>query len=312
MLAYGGRIRVEPRPVDLNTVARESLRLLKTSFPESVRLEVDLAKVPVVVEGDPTFVRRILSNLVVNARQAVSEHGFVGVRTESRSRRDLVDDRTWLGEVPRGPMVGVLEVSDDGAGMDDATRERVFEPFYTTKGAGRGMGLATVLGLVRSMGGAVRVESAPGRGTVFQVALPLSSELPDTTRHPERGELDGSVLVVDDDPMVRRVLGAMLERSGFRTVLAASGEAALRELGEQGFRAVILDVEMPGLSGEDLLRQVALAAPDVPVLVTSGYDEGTALSRLGGLSVAGFVQKPFTQAGLEEALRSVLEPRGLG
>jgi CheY-like chemotaxis protein len=311
MLAYGGQIPCEPRSVDLGGVAHEAVRLHRTSFPEDVALQLDLSKTPVAVLADTTFLGRILSNLLTNARQAVGGGGRVTVRTRAVERRDLLDDGPWLGELPRGPVVGLLEVADDGVGMDATTRERMFEPFFSTRGVGRGMGLASSLGLLGAMGGAVRVGSEPGRGTRVEVALPLSQELPEPVAVPREASMDGGVLVVDDEVGVRRITGAMLERLGFHPVLVEDGEKALEALGQRDFRAVLVDVEMPGLSGERLVRRIRELAPDLPLVAVSGYDPGTVHARLGPEAVQAFVQKPYTRADLAEALRRVLGDRGV-
>jgi PAS domain S-box-containing protein len=306
MLAYGGRVRAEVAPLDLRAAVGDALRLLQTSFPEGVRLEAALSKDGPVVDADRTFLRRILSNLVSNARQAVADGGRVTVRTFRARRAGLAEGAPWLGELPAGAHVGVLEIEDDGVGMDPDTRERIFEPFFSTRGPGRGLGLASTIGLIRSLRGAVRVESEPDRGTRIQVALPLAAEAAASAPAPARPGPDGSILVVDDDPAVRRILAAMLGRLGFHAVGAASGEEALHQLGDRDFRAILLDVEMPGLAGEALARALADAAPGTPLVALSGYDEPTARARLGDAETVGFLQKPFTRSGLETALRRAL------
>ncbi|MDX1649797.1 MAG: response regulator, partial [Myxococcota bacterium] len=322
LLAYAGRSEVDPRDVDISAVTRDALSMIGASIPRTVRVETSLAATPPAVVGDPAQLHQVAMNLVLNAAEALGPEGG-GVRVEtgvayvSRDTRIVGID----GEVsPSRPLV-FLRVADDGPGMDAETRERIFDPFFTTKRSGRGLGLAATLGIVRSHGGNLQVESEPGEGSVFTALLPSTGR---AVRSPARGPAEperpwsgeGCVLVVDDEPGVLRVARRILEGAGFAVETAEDGTQALERWDARGggYRAVLLDLTMPRLSGEETWRELRKRDPEVPVLFSSGYPE--ARSRLGagvaGRSAdrSGFVAKPYTRAVLLEALRALLEPPG--
>jgi PAS domain S-box-containing protein len=230
MLAYAGRAGSEVRAIDLSRHVREVARLLEASLPKKVRLELDLAAKLPAIEADSAQLQQVIMNLVINGAEAIGDGvGKVRVRTFERAV-DAAEGR-GLGEA--GPETGaigagrfvVLEVSDTGAGMDAKTKSRIFDAFFTTKLAGRGLGLATVLGIVRGHGGALRVESAPGKGTSFEVFFPASLRFPSPPSPSEPPPLQGEglVLIVDDERHVRTAASRILEHYGFRTLTAATG-----------------------------------------------------------------------------------------
>jgi two-component system, cell cycle sensor histidine kinase and response regulator CckA len=251
-------------------------------------------------------------NLVINGAEAIGpEGGAVLVRTGAQEV-----DAQYIGSISAdgdrlrpGPYV-MLEVHDTGSGMSPETLANIFDPFFTTKFTGRGLGLSAVQGIVRAHHGALKVYSKPGQGTTFKVLLPASSQPVIEPAAPAGGNLvgQGTVLVVDDEEMVRRTASHTLERYGYQTVAARHGAEALdvfRRAPER-ISLVLLDLTMPVMNGEQTLRELQLIRPSVRVLLTSGYNEVEAVQRFAGKGLAGFIQKPYTSAALAEKVKEAL------
>jgi CheY-like chemotaxis protein len=266
------------------------------------------------VKGDATELRQVLLNLVANASETFGGRGGrIQVRTRSlEADAAALADGFGAAERSAGTWTA-LEVQDDGPGIAAELRSRIFEPFFSTRGAGRGLGLAAVLGITSAHGGVVQVESGPGRGTVFRVLLPACEALPAPAPRPAPSELrappGGLVLVVDDDEGVAEVAQSLLEQAGFRAERAVGGRAALARVREGGVDAILLDLVMPDLSGAEVLRVLSAERPELPVVLASGDKRELAFERLGGAAAFAFVQKPFHPAPLCAALRDALEKR---
>lgn len=311
MLAYAGRAKPVAEVADPNAIVAETLRLLEASATRGIDVTQCLAGEVPAVRLPEAQMRQIVMHLVTNAAEAVAGGGRIvvttGVRRCDRAflAGSFIDDGLAEGEYV------FLEVSDTGAGMDEATKARLFDPFFTTKFAGRGLGLASVLGIVRGGGGAVRVESAPRRGSTFTVLLPttvraLAPGGPPARPTPEwRG--NGTVLVIDDEAGVRTVTARHLERSGFEVLTAETGQRGLELLGQHAnVGLVILDLAMPMMSGEECFSRMRAMRPSVPVIMASGYDEASVTQRMRGAAISGFLQKPFKRWELLAVVRRIL------
>ncbi len=316
MLAYSGKGRFVVERIDLNRLVEEMSHLLGTVISKKATLKFDLAPGLPPVEGDPTQLRQVVMNLITNASDAIGDRiGLITVTTGvMRADREYLQGTFLDEDLPEGEYV-FLEVSDTGCGMDAPTRARIFDPFFTTKFAGRGLGLAAVLGIVRAHHGAIKVYSEPGRGSTFKILLPRYGDGQDPHRAepPARANADrlagpATVLLVDDDEAVRSVAAMMLEEQGFEVVAAADGAEGVERFRNRAdeIQVVILDLTMPGLSGEEAFREIRRIRPDVPVILTSGYNENDVTTRFAGKGVAGFIQKPFRTAELMEVLAQAL------
>lgn len=325
LLAYSGRGRFDVHVLDLNMLIGEVAQLLRASIPKGVQLRLDLAPELPAIEADGTQLRQVVMNLVVNAGEAIGGgDGRVVVRTFALELdRDYLSRTVLDDELPPGTYIA-LEVDDSGAGMDEATRARIFDPFFSTKFTGRGLGLAAVLGIVRGHRGAIQVYSEPGGGTSFRILIP-ATERPAPSGPPrERPPWTalGTVLVVDDEPGVREVAGAMLRRAGLFVLLAADGAEAVEQYRSHAasIDAVLLDLTMPRMGGAEAFEAIRAIRPDARVILTSGYSEEEAGSRFVGRGLAGFLQKPFTgdelaaavSAALDGAKRGDQDPSGPG
>ncbi len=312
MLTYAGRSVAELAPLDLSALVRETEDLLRAVISKKCTLRLDLDSDLPPVHGDPTRLRQVLVNLATNAAEAEGEAGGeVRVRTQ-RIVADAGSLASAHGVAERRPGLWVvLEVSDDGPGIADERRMRIFEPFFSTKGVGRGLGLAAVLGIANAHDGLIQVESAAGRGTTFRLLLPPGGEVRSEASAPpssaESGAPAGLVLVVDDDEAVRETAEALLELAGFRVETAPGGRAALARVRAGGVDVVLLDLVMPEVSGAEVLRVLAAEQPDLPVVLASGYRRE--LVQLEPEGAFGFAQKPFDPDRLSALLRDALRKR---
>ena len=300
MLAYTGRDHVRVQPLDLAKLTRESIALLAANVPPHIYLDCALPASLPEVQGDATQLSQVIVNLIMNAAEAIGDRpGTISVNV----RRELLDnDRT--SSLADRSVRGVtdclcLEVKDDGPGMDQVTRNRIFDPFFSTKGMpGRGLGLASVMGIVRSHQGALQVDSEPGMGTCMRVWLPLSSERQRTSRAPakERNQdVRGyQVLIVDDEPLVRDTTGSVLRAHGCIVHFAADGvEAVTTAARLPQIDLVLLDMNMPGTPLRDTFHALRTALPKSKVLLTSGYNDPNTLRDLLAEPGTAFIQKPY-------------------
>jgi two-component system cell cycle sensor histidine kinase/response regulator CckA len=311
LLAFSRRQVMEPTIVDLNELVRGLEPILRRLLGEDVELDVREGVLP-PVHVDRGQLEQVLMNLSVNARDAMPDGGKLIIETSQVVlNAEYVEQRSYA----RTGSHVLLTVSDTGTGMDASTRARIFEPFFTTKalGKGTGLGLSTVYGIVKQSGGHIEVFSEHGYGSTFQVYLPcveeqaaLTPALPPMSPDPAGNE---TVLLVEDDPEVRELLGRTLERHGYRLLSAATGSDGLAWVRntEVPIDLLITDAVLPGVSGPTLAREAATLRPGIRVLFVSGYTDD-AMLRLGLLNNnEAFLQKPFGSAALLSKVRQMLD-----
>ncbi len=313
LLAFSGRGQFVVEPVDLNQVLLDMSNLLGALVGSRVEVELDLSPDPLKVTADCTQLQQVVMNLVLNAAQAMDGQGRVAIRTlhDEVSIEDLT--RGWASEQAEPGRHGVIQVEDNGVGMAPAQIARIFEPFFTTRRDGHGLGLAAALGIVQGHRGFIQVLSTPGVGTIFRVGLPLGQaavveESVSESTEPKVLRGDRRILVVDDQPLVLRVTSRMLRRLGWEVWEANSGEEALvRFQANPGMISVALvDMNMPGMSGGELIAELRGVDPSLPVLLMSGFEPSLATSRISKLPRTCFLAKPFFQKQLMEGLETVL------
>ncbi|MBI3450411.1 MAG: PAS domain-containing protein [Acidobacteria bacterium] len=312
LLAVSRRQVLQVKSFDLGTVVGDFSRMLSRIVGEDVEVELHHVGGSLTVRADPGQLEQVLLNLCTNARQAMLTGGRLTVTTRavSLSERDVAGHE-WA----KPGDYAALEVTDSGAGMDEQTMERIFEPFYTTKAEGSGLGLATVYGIVRQHDGFLRVESEPGRGTTFHVFLPLECAAridaetirPAAVARPAGG--GETILVAEDEPMLRDLLRAVFEKLGYDVVTAENGLEAVNAFKAREGRVdlVVIDAVMPRMSGPDALREMRACRPGLRGVIVSGYaPESEALTELLAAGVA-FVAKPFLADELARTVRELLD-----
>ncbi|MGA2792596.1 MAG: PAS domain S-box protein [Roseiarcus sp.] len=313
LLAFGRRQPLNPKLVDIDQIVSSFSDFLRRTLGEAIQLRMIVTGSPHQAVVDASQLQNALLNLVLNARDAMPRGGRLTIEI-SQTQLDA-DYAQMYPEVRTGRYV-LISVTDTGTGMPPEVRQRAFEPFFTTKpaGAGTGLGLSMVYGFVRQSGGYVQLYSEPGQGTSLRIFLPSASPAQEK-REPSAHEADSAplprgsetILVVEDDPRVRRVAIARLRSLGYQVIEAAKGAAALAILSKHPEIAMIFtDVVMPGGMSGDELAQAALAVrPDVKILLTSGYAEPAVASQ--GLSAGAWLKKPYTAAELARKIRSILD-----
>ncbi len=316
LLAFSREQVLRPRVVDLVEVVKNMEQLLVRVLGEDVRIGTDFEPELPPVRVDPAQLEQVLMNLAVNARDAMPEGGHMTLTV----RQEVLTAEVAAGrtELVVGDAYVRLDVTDTGHGMDETVRARIFEPFYTTKrsSGGTGLGLAMAYGIVKQSGGTIHVSSAPGRGTTFTLRFPpVRGESPTQVATEEPGprrEVAGSILVVEDDPAVRRVSRRTLTREGLEVRVAADAESGLAILDEHdsAISFLLTDLVLPGISGRALLERVRRSHPHVRCIAMSGYAEGSPVSRVDLPTDVVFLPKPFTPDALMRALAAVADRPG--
>ena len=313
MLAYSGRGKYHVQPFVLSDLVSDMAHLLEVSISKTVTLIYNFEEDLPTVEADVNQIRQVVMNLITNASEAIGKKkGTISISTGTmNATRDYLALSYLDDGLPPGRYV-YLEVTDSGCGMNEKTQSRMFDPFYTTKFTGRGLGLAAVIGIVRGHRGAIHTNSRPDRGTSIRILLPCSGKAPQQLTATESAEQYwqgvGTILVVDDVETVRNIATRMLQHHGFTVMTAADGYEALEIFRKhhKHIAAVILDMTMPDLDGRATYNKLKQLKDNVPVIVSSGHDETESISRFTSPAPAGFIQKPYRRVDLISKVKQVL------
>jgi PAS domain S-box-containing protein len=317
MLSYSGRSQLKIEPIDLNTLIEDNTHLFQASIPKHVVLRAEFQDGLPIIEGDQGQMQQVIMNLLINAVDAVGQKAGTVTITTSTKEIDMNkggnDQWLWAGSLPPVKHWVALKISDTGQGMDEKTVTRIFDPFFTTKPKGHGLGLAAVLGIMRSHRGSLQVQSKPNGGTTFELVFPAGGEsrqvIESSVKHvPTAGQ--HLVLVVDDEKPVREAISDILEDLGIPLLMAADGQTAIQLLQaySEEVDLVLLDLSMPGMGGEEVLQEMRKINPTIRVILSSGYDKKDVLHRLRDQSLSGFLQKPYTMQALVEIVQKNLTP----
>ncbi len=320
MLAYSGRGRFVIAPVNLSRLIGGMAELLKASISRKASVKLNLAPELSFIEGDEPQLQQVLMNLVTNASEALGENpGLITITTRDR-HCEAAELAKSLTAKPLSPGRYVeLEVRDSGAGMDEAVQHRLFEPFFSTKFTGRGLGMSVVMGVARGHQGAILVSSQPARGTTVSVLFPVipttppvinSVPIPPTTTAASLPPLTGTVLLVEDEPAIRLLMERILKRAGLRVLLAENGEEAVALFQQHANKItfIILDFTMPKMDGLETLAELRRHQPKVKAVLTSGYDAENMNQRYAHEGFAAFIRKPFQVETLLQVARQMCSP----
>jgi len=319
LLAYAGKGKFIIEPVNASSLVKDISELLRSSVPRTVELALQLHPDLPTIEGDPSQIQQLVMNLILNAVEATGEHpGVVRVTT---SVREVEPGDRLVHFRPDPPPPGVyvsIEVMDDGCGMTDAVKAQIFDPFFTTKFTGRGLGLAAALGIVRGHKGCIGVESSEGSGSAFTVLLPAQTDQASQANYDNTVTVQpltqagaGTVLIIDDEDVVRRAARATLEHFGYNVFEASDGRdgADLFSRLHDRISAVLLDLTMPRMDGHEVWRYIRRVRPDMKIIISSGFDEAEAMRQFTETSGLEFIQKPYTATALVRKIRGAIDPR---
>nr|HMQ14132.1 response regulator [Candidatus Competibacter phosphatis] len=316
ILAYSGKGRFVIDDIRLGNLVGDMFSLLQSSISKKATLNLNLKEPLPPLHGDPGQIRQVIMNLVTNASEAIGDRsGVITISTGlMQCSREYLCEAYLYENLAEGLYVW-FEVSDTGTGMDQETQRRIFEPFFTTKFTGRGLGLSAVLGIVRGHKGALKVYSKPGKGTTVKVLFPALAEGKFSAEQgvaPKAGTWSwkgaGTILLVDDEESVRTLGTRMLERIGFKVLVAADGQEALdiyRKRRDE-IALILLDLTMPQMDGEETLHELRRIDAKVRVVISSGYTEAEIAPQFAGKPLFGFLQKPYTLSALTQCLRDAM------
>lgn len=306
MLNYAGRAQPEINLLDLNALIMDNIHLFSASIPKSIALQPQLASDIPLMTGDKGQIQQLIMNLILNSADAIEQK--TGTITVMTKIQELTEEESqhwrWFGT----PMVAGryvrLEVQDTGCGMDEKTLTKIFDPFFTTKFTGRGLGLASVIGIVRAHKGGLHVASTVGKGTTFTLLFPCADEVAALATSPVpattltgNGEL---VLIIDDEEIVREGMADTLTAANLCVLTAADGPTGIQQFHEHAheIKLVLLDLSMPGMNGEEVFYQLQALHYNIPILLVSGYSKTEIMERFVSKGLAGFIQKPYTAGSL--------------
>jgi CheY-like chemotaxis protein len=319
MLAYAGKGKFIETVIDFDELIREMDSLLSLSVSKRVSVEYSLSGEINPVQCNPTQLQQVIMNLLINASEASDEAaGEAEGSIYVRSRRETIDSKYEFPSSVKSlspPSPGrylMMDIQDTGSGMSEEVMNRCFEPFFSTKFTGRGLGLSAVLGIVESHQGAIQLTSQEGVGTTFTIFLPISelevTAIPLATKTDNlRGQ--GRILVIDDDPTVVRIVERMLTRVGYEVESCNSGEEGLRAIAQnpERYDLAMVDMEMPGINGEAVATEIRAKEYSIRLILSSGYTKDVLSSENADILFDAFIQKPYRVQELFETVTQVLE-----
>jgi len=312
MLAYSGKGQFIIKPLDLSLMVNSITSLLKVSIKREVAINYQFKEPLSLIEADESQIQQIIMNLVINASDAIDGNGEISLSTGV-----MYIDAAYFShtegavDLPSGKYV-FLEVSDTGCGMSEDVMAKLYEPFFTTKFTGRGLGMSAVLGIMRGHHGAINVDSELGKGTTFKLLFPASDQSAeidlDNQLSSNNVETSGVVLIIDDEEAIRDIAGMMLENMGYKTLTAIDGcdGVDVYRQHQNEIVMVLLDMTMPNLDGLGCFNELKFINRDVKVVLSSGYNEADAVSHFSGKGLSGFIQKPYKPDDLKEVMRKIL------
>ena len=315
MLAYAGKTQLSMTQVNMCMLVEEMVNMLKATLPQNAVIKPELSTNIPLISADASQLRQIVMNLVINASEAIGkEQGEIRVSLTKSTVLAGQSERDYHGkEIPPGSYI-CLEVTDTGCGMDEETKLRIFEPFYTTKFTGRGLGMSAVLGIINSHNGALQLISQLGKGTTFKVYLPVKAI--DTTGNEDKihalsvpWQGSGAILLVEDEDPIRNIAKILLQKFGFTVLEAVNGKEAL-ELYQKNAADIVLvftDMGMPVMDGYALFPALKQLNHKLPIIISSGFGDADVTSRIGRDNIAGIISKPYNPNQLREILKSSLE-----
>ena len=316
MLAYAGKAQLTKAQINMSILVGEMITMLNATLPKNVVLKPDLSACIPILTADDSQIRQVVMNLIINASEAIgAEQGEIRISLAMTSIKAGQADKDYNGkDIPPGTYI-CLEVTDNGCGMDEETKWRIFEPFYTTKFTGRGLGMSAVLGIIHSHGGSLQLFSELGHGTTFKVYLPVQnsnvtgevSEWQSAQTTPWQGS--GTILLVEDEDQIRSIAKTVLVKFGFTVLEAVNGKEAL-EMYKNNTRDIILvltDIGMPVMDGYALFYELKMLDPKLPIIISSGFGEGDVTSRIAREDIASVINKPYNPEQLREVLKGVVE-----
>ncbi len=314
LLAYSGKGKFIVGPLQINDIVREMSNLLSVSISRKVKLEFNFMEDIKCFDGDASQIRQIVMNIITNASEAIGDlRGVIKITTNIVNlTRDDFNGYYMADDIEDGDYI-CLDVSDNGAGMDKKTKAKIFEPFFTTKFTGRGLGLAAVLGIVRSHNGALRIDSSPDKGTTFRIIFPVSKKNTRPIKENPVSETkwtgNGLILVVDDEADIRDLGRATLEQAGLKVVTADDGLDAINVYKKYDgkIKLVLMDMTMPNLNGEETYKELCKMHPDVKVILSSGYSEQEATKKFSDSGLCGFLQKPYKPSDLLRKVKNIID-----
>ncbi|MDD2735408.1 MAG: response regulator [Desulfuromonadaceae bacterium] len=316
ILAYAGKASFSMSEIDLLALVDDVVNMLKSTLPMNVEISFVNSVNGALIIGDTNQLGQIVMNLIINASEAIgTKYGEIIVALASKDIRSGQPEIDHFGNVIPPKKYACLEVSDNGCGMDDETRQKIFEPFYTTKIMGRGLGMSALLGIISAHEGTLQLSSKLGEGTSFKVYLPmLEGESVSIRTTPQTSsslpwQSSGTILLVEDSEQLRTMAKSMLDVLGFTVIEAANGREALDIYKKDAadICLVLTDVNMPIMDGYELFNELKKINQELPVIISSGYGETAVTSRIEREKISGLLKKPYSLNQLKDVLKDVVE-----